>query len=83
MRCIFELYLHFYIPAENLKLHKHILKMSSIKIMAVFSNTADDRFALLLKGTRFRYTPWVKIKLSLCFFLTEHHAMKVYGGVEV
>jgi hypothetical protein len=23
-----------------------------------------------------------KIKLSLCFFLTEHHAMKAYCGVE-
>jgi hypothetical protein len=25
----------------------------------------------------------VKVKLSLCFFLTEHHAMKAYWGVEV
>jgi hypothetical protein len=24
-----------------------------------------------------------KVKLSLCFFLTKHHAMKVYWGVEV
>jgi hypothetical protein len=23
-----------------------------------------------------------KVKLSLCFFLTEHHAMKAYWGVE-
>jgi hypothetical protein len=22
----------------------------------------------------------VKVKLSLCFFLTEHHAMKAYSG---
>jgi hypothetical protein len=25
----------------------------------------------------------VKVKLFLCFFLTEHHAVKVYWGVEV
>jgi hypothetical protein len=25
----------------------------------------------------------VKLKLSLCSFLTEHHAMKVYWGVKV
>jgi hypothetical protein len=25
----------------------------------------------------------VNLKLSLCFFLTEHHAMKAYWGVEV
>jgi hypothetical protein len=26
------------------------------------------------------YTEQVKVKLSLCFFLTEHHAMKMYWG---
>jgi len=25
----------------------------------------------------------VNVKLSLCFFVTEHHAMKAYWGVEV
>jgi hypothetical protein len=25
----------------------------------------------------------VKVKLFLCFFLTEHHSMKAYWGVEV
>jgi hypothetical protein len=25
----------------------------------------------------------VNVKLSLCFLLTEHHAMKAYWGVEV
>jgi hypothetical protein len=25
----------------------------------------------------------VKVKLSLCFFLTEHHIVKVYWGVDV
>jgi hypothetical protein len=25
----------------------------------------------------------IKVKLSLCFFLTKHHATKVYWGVEI
>jgi len=25
----------------------------------------------------------VKVKLSLCFLLTEHHSMKAYGGMKV
>jgi hypothetical protein len=25
----------------------------------------------------------VKVKLSLCYFLTKHHAMKAYWGAEV
>jgi len=29
---------------------------------------------------KYRRNIKVKVKLSLCFFLTEHHAMKAYSG---
>jgi hypothetical protein len=39
------------------------------------------RYVILLVNINVKVK--VKVKLSLCFFLTEHYAMKVYWGTEI
>jgi hypothetical protein len=46
--------------------------------LAVFIR--EKRNLVKLLSRIFKDKVKVKIKLSLCFFLTEHHAMKAYWG---